>query len=264
MRLFFLMVTLVVLAAQARAEGIDASDPTKIYSYAGPGYKYTEFANGDNLQEVRVVGNVGLGASDMVMFEIGYGEYNGTVQRGEKETGTTNGRARWFHLFDMDNTVLKGYRGWATQVDLQFEGNVKGTVGSNSIALGALPAYGLGEAWSFYLPINYVSSWGEDWKDHTGHGASIAPMLAYAPAEGPWPGFYIQFWPNYTRYFSGDLDGEGGAALDITVGGSFTDTILGGVTFQQNFDKDLAYHKPTAGPSGPNDWNVFANINFYF
>ena len=28
-------------------EGVDASDPTKIYSYAGPGYKFTEFSNGD-------------------------------------------------------------------------------------------------------------------------------------------------------------------------------------------------------------------------
>lgn len=262
-KLVALAASLVSMYAMAE-EAIDASDPTKIYSYAGPGYKYTEFSNGDSLQELRIIGNAGLSDSDMVLFEFGYGSYDGTIEEGDDDSGVTNGRARWFHLFHMDYSVLRGYRGWATQVDLQLEGSVKGTKGSNTLALGALPAFGINESWSFFLPVNYVSTWGEDFDEHQGHGASIAPMAAWSPAEGIWPGFYMQFWPSYTYYFSGDLDGEGGANLDITIGGSVTETILLSATFQQNFDKDLKLFSPSIGASGANDWNLFANINFYF
>lgn len=245
-------------------EAIDASDPTKIYSYAGPGYKYTEYTNGDYLQELRVIGNLGLSDKDMVLFEFGYGKYNGTVLAGEDDTGFTNLRARWFHLFNMDYTVTTGYRGWATQVDLQGEGEVKGTKGTNTLAIGAVPAYGINESWSFYLPINYVSTWGENFDNHQGHGVSIAPMAAYAPAEGPWPGFFLQIWPSYTRYFSGDLDGEGGANLDLTLGWSPAAKVVATATLQQNFDKDLNLYNPSTGSSGANDWNIFVSASWYF
>ena len=246
-------------------EAIDASDPTKIYSYAGPGFKYTKYSNGDYMQELRVTGNIGVTQSDMLLFEIGYGDYNGTLLTGEKGSGVTNGRGRWFHLFDMDYSILNGYRGLATQLDLQFEGSVKGTKGSNSLAVGVMPAFGINEQWSFFLPLNYVSSWGEDFDNHQGSGISIAPMLSYSPAKPLWAGFFMQLWPSYTTYLSGDLDGEGGANLDITVGGSPSDKTVLSVTLQQNFDKDLKLFSPSPGASGgPNDWNIFANISFYF
>lgn len=168
---------LVLISAPLHAEEtIDASDPIKIYSYAGPGYKYTEYSNGDYLQELRVIGNLGLSDKDMVLFEFGYGKYNGTVLAGEDDTGLTNLRARWFHLFNMDYSVTRGYRGWATQVDLQGEGQVKGTTGTNTLAIGAVPAYGINAEWAFYLPINYVSTWGENFDKHQGHGISVAPI----------------------------------------------------------------------------------------
>ena len=101
----------------AFAEGeIDASDPTKIATYAGPGVKFTDFANGDSLLELRATGNIGLGDNDMVMFELGYGSNNGTISAGQSDSGLTNGRARWFHLFEM-KPVVSGYRGMATQID---------------------------------------------------------------------------------------------------------------------------------------------------
>ena len=263
--IFLLSVGLFV-AGNARAdEPIDASDPTKIYTFAGPGYKYTRFSNGDSLNELRVQGNLGLSKNDMIMFELGYGKYSGTLLPGDKETGLTNSRARWFHLFEMDYGVEKGYRGWATQIDLQLEGEVKGTVGSNTLALGGLPAFAVNENWSFYLPLNYVSTWGEDFEEHQGHGVSIAPMAAYAPAEGPWPGFFLQIWPSYTRYFSGDLEGEGGANVDVTLGWSPSETVVATLLLQQNFDKDLNLYKYQSGAaSGANDWNVFASATWYF
>jgi len=257
------LLTGTVATAEESAE-IDASDPTKIYSYAGGGLKTTKFSNGDSLNEFRAIGNLGFGDSDMVMFELGYGNYSGSVASGEDKEGLTNGRARYFHLFPMDYSITKGYRGWAIQVDLQFEGDVKGTTGGNTVALGVLPAFGGGDSWSFFLPVNYVTTWGSDFEDHQGDGVSIAPLATYAPAEGPWPGFYLQFWPSYTRYFSGDLDGEGGAALDLTTAWSITPTTILMATFQQNFDKDLKLYSPSHGSSGANDWNLFANVNFYF
>ena len=265
--IFLPLIGLLVLTASQTglAEEIDASDPTKIYSYAGPGFKHTEFSNGDTLNEFRIMGNAGITDNDMVMFEIGYGKYSGTVGANEEDSGVTNSRARWFHLFDMDYSVASGYRGWATQIDLQLEGQVKGTVGNNTLAIGALPAFGINEDWAFYLPVNYVSTWGEDFNNHQGHGISIAPMAAYAPEVGPWPGFFMQIWPSFTRYVSGDLDGEGGANIDVTLGWSPQDKAVATLVIQQNFDKDLNLYNPNPGSSsGANDWNIFANYTWYF
>ena len=256
--------SLMLLCAPLAAEEIDASDPTKIYSYAGPGYKFTEFSNGDQLNELRAQGNLGLSSNDMVMFELGYGSYSGTILPGETKDGMTNARARWFHLFDMDYSVLSGYRGWATQIDVQIEGEVKGTSGSNTLAIGALPAFGINESWSFYLPVNYVSTWGEDFKNHQGHGVSVAPMAAYSPAEGPWPGFFMQIWPSYTRYFSGDLKNEGAANVDLTLGGTPVEAVVVTATLQKNFDKNFQGFRRGSSPSGANDWNIFISASFYF
>ena len=245
-------------------DDIDASDPTRIATYAGPGIKFTSFADDAELWELRAVGNIGLGEQDMVMFELGYGDYDGPATGDQKTKGLTNARARWFHLFKMDNTVTKGYRGWATQIDLQLEGDVTRTDGSNSVAVGALPAFGINESWSFFLPVNYVSTWNGDFKKHTGHGISIAPMAAYAPAVGPWPGFFLQIWPSYTRYFAGDLDNEGAANLDVTVGWSPADRWVVTGLFQKNFDKDFQGFRRPGVISGSNDWNVFVSASYYF
>ena len=94
MNLFRIIGSLVTLACLTsgvvwaeQAEKVDASDPTKIYSYAGLGYKFTEYDNGDSLNEVRAIGNIGFSDSDMLLFEIGYGNYSGTVLSGEKDSG---------------------------------------------------------------------------------------------------------------------------------------------------------------------------------
>ena len=60
-----------LMALPVVAEEIDASDPTKIYSYAGPGVKYTEYSNGDSMTELRLQGNLALSDSDMLMVELG-------------------------------------------------------------------------------------------------------------------------------------------------------------------------------------------------
>ena len=94
-------------------ERIDASDPTKIYTFLGGGPKYTSFTNGEHIWEARLIGNVGLGEHDMVLFEAGYGVIDGN-DIVSSESDLTDPRIRWFHLFEMDYEVI-GYRGMGTQ-----------------------------------------------------------------------------------------------------------------------------------------------------
>ena len=255
---------LLFFAGHTAAEDVDASDPTKIATFAGGGLKFTSFADDAELIELRATGNIGLGDSDMIMFELGLGDFDGPAGANQTTNGLTNARARWFHLFSMDGSVVKGYRGWATQVDLQLEGDVTRTNGSNTVAIGALPAFGINESWSFFLPVNYVSTWSSDFDNHSGHGISIAPMAAYAPEVGPWPGFFIQIWPSYTEYFSGDLDGSGGANVDVTVGWMPTDKWVVTGVFQKNFDKNFQGFRRPGVVSGANDWNLFVSASYYF
>ena len=257
-----LLAPLLVTNSFAAEEQIDASDPTKIYSYAGAGLKFSEYTNGESMTELRAIGNLGFGEKDMVMFEAGYGKHDGDLVEGADD-GLTNGRVRWFHLSKMDPTVQSGYRGWATQVDLQIAGELKGTDGQNVLALGYLAAYGINANWNFYLPINVVGSWDKKWGNYNGTGAGIAPMIAYSP-ENWWTGAYVQLWPNYTRFFSGELEGEGAGNVDLTTGGAITDTVMWAMTYQRNLDIDLRSFRRGEDTGLKNDWNMFFNIVSYF
>lgn len=53
---------------------IDASDPTKIYTFFGGGLKYVEYTNGESMIELRATGNLGLSDTDTILFELGYGQ----------------------------------------------------------------------------------------------------------------------------------------------------------------------------------------------
>ncbi|SLN23760.1 hypothetical protein PSA7680_00965 [Pseudoruegeria aquimaris] len=246
-------------ATLSSAEEIDPSDPTRIYTFVGAGPKYTRYANGESMWEMRVSGNVGL-EKDMIFFDLGYGAHDGTATPG-KNNGLTNGRVRWFHLPQMDYSVTSGYRGWATQVDLQFAGQIKGTDAQNTLSIGALPAFGINEQWSFYLPVNLVNGFDKNFDTHLGAGINVSPLLVYSP-DNWWNGAFVQFWPGYTRFFSGDLDGTGGANLDLTIGGLITDNVSWSLLTQINLDKDFKRFGPGAGLA--NDWNAFLTITTYF
>lgn len=129
--------------------------------------KYTEYTNGEHMSKLRLIGNLGLSESDMVLFEHGYGWHSGDLVPGDNDD-LTNARARWLHLFDMDYGVEKGYRGWVTQVDLQIAGKLKGTDGQNVVSLGGLAGFGLEPAWSTFLAVNLVNSWDKGWDNHNG------------------------------------------------------------------------------------------------
>jgi len=65
-----------------------------------------------------------------------------------------------------------------------------------------------------------------------GAGVSVAPLFVYLPGNW-WDGAYLQIWRNRTKFFSGNLDGEGSFNLDFVTGLK-------------------------------KDWNVFSNVTGYF
>lgn len=260
-----LLVTLLLASSAVlhAEEAIDASDPTKIYTYAGGGIKYTDYTNDERMTELRALGNIALSQSDMLMFEIGYGRHNGNKISGDN-SAITNGRLRWFHLFDMDYSVTAGYRGWATQVDLQIAGSLKGTDGQNSLSIGALPAFGINEKWSLFVALNVINSWDKKFKKYNGMGLNISPLFVYSADW--WEGSYLQIWPGYTYFVSGELgDNETGSGnLDITTGGNITDSIMWSLTYQKNYDVTLRSYKRGKDTGLNNDQNIFFSITTYF
>ncbi|MFV2057444.1 MAG: hypothetical protein ACC707_13305 [Thiohalomonadales bacterium] len=240
---------------------IDASDPTKVYTYVGVGPKYIDYTNGETMLELRAAGNIGLSKNDMMFFGIGYGKHSGDTVPGS-DTGVTNIRGRWFHLFDMDYTITSGYRGWASQIDLQIAGSLKGTDGQNTLSLGGLPAFGISKKWSVFLPMSLVNAWDKEFKVHNGVGLNVSPLLVYVPGDW-WQGAGLQFWPSYTRFVSGELSGSGSGNLDVTILGKITPTVTWTVLLQQNYDKDLKTYRRDRDSGLKNDWNAFFNITTY-
>lgn len=256
------LVFFTTLIPNSFAEEIDASDPTKIYTYAGGGVKYTNYTNGSSMTEVRATGNLGLSKKDMMLFELGYGSHSGPPAAGS-DTALTNSRIRWFHLFKMDYSVPKGYRGWASQVDLQLAGELKGTNGQNVLAVGGIAAFGLSERWSFFTGANLVNAWNKasNWQ---GSGVAATALWVYSP-EKWWKGAYLQIWPSYTRFMSGANDGQASSNLDLTTGGEIIpNKVLWSVTYQKNLDGNFSPLKTGSGTGLGNDWNVFFNVTRYF
>ena len=70
----------------AQEEAIDASDPTRIYTYLGGGLKYNDYTNGEYMLETRLLGNVGLSVRDSLLFETGYGWHDGDQAPGKQHT----------------------------------------------------------------------------------------------------------------------------------------------------------------------------------
>ncbi|BDY11901.1 hypothetical protein [Hydrogenimonas cancrithermarum] len=261
-KILYILITILTLSGNVYAEeAIDASDPTRVYTYAGAGIKYTDYTNDETMIEMRAIGNIGLSPNDMLLFEVGYGWHDGDrVEGGNSDM--TNGRLRWFHLFEMDYSITSGYRGWATQVDLQIAGAMKGTDGQNVLSVGALPAFGINESWSFFLPMNVVNSWDKEFANYNGIGLNISPLLVYTPHW--WSGSYVQIWPGYTYFVSGELKKEGSGNLDLTTGGTITDTVWWALTYQKNFDVNLMSFRRGAETGLKNDQNIFLNFTTYF
>ncbi len=261
-RIIAILVGLMAaIAADADTE-IDASDPTKIYTFMGGGLKYTDYTNGESMTELRVTGNWGIDDNDSVLFEVGYGWHSGNLVPGA-DTGITNMRVRYFHMLPIDYTIVKGYRGMGLQLDLQFAGALKGTDGQNVLVAGIMPAFGINEDWNFYLMAGAVGAWDKSFARFNGAGFSVSPKLVYSP-DGFWDGAQLQITPVYQYFLSGHLQDSGSGNLEINVGGEFTPTVMWDIVAEMNFDKDLKTLRRGRDTGLENDWSFFFNVTSYF
>ena len=246
-------------------EPIDASDPTKIYTFLGGGPKYSRYSNSDYMSEFRVIGNLGLSENDMILFEFGYGSHDGEYAlEDEKEDGFTNSRLRYFHTFEMNYDLDRGYRGLGLQVDCQFAGQLRGTDGQNQLMIGAMPTFALGDDWNLYLITSVANTWDRGFSKWNGAGASITSQFVWDP-KGLWPGAQFRIIPTYTYFVAGDLQNDGSGQLELNVGGEFTSTLMWDITFEKNFDVDLNSYRGSIYDSElENDWSLFFNVTMYF
>ncbi|MDH4020984.1 MAG: hypothetical protein OEU84_15435 [Xanthomonadales bacterium] len=249
-------------SALANDERIDASDPTKIYTFLGGGLKYNDYSNGEYMWEARAIGNIGMGEHDMLLFEAGYGWHEGEQAPG-KDTGLTNARLRWFHLYEMNYELDRGYRGFGLQVDAQLAGQIKGTDGQNQVLVGAMPVFAMGGNWNLYLMLMVANTWDKGWDHWNGIGPSVTAQFIY-DNESWWPGAQLRIVPTYTYFVAGELEDEGSGNVELNLGGEFTPTVMWDVTLQKNFDVYLQSFRRGPKEELENDWNVFFNVTSYF
>ncbi len=252
----------IASASLANEARIDATDPTKIYTFLGGGLKYNDYTNGEYMWETRLIGNIGLGKDDMLLFEAGYGWHQGDQAPG-KDSGLTNSRLRWFHLFEMNYDLEQGYRGFGLQLDAQLAGSIKGTDGQNQILFGVMPVFALGGNWNLYAMLMLANTWDKGWEYWNGIGPSVAAQFIYDNDDW-WPGAQVRLTPTYTYFVAGELEDEGSGNLEINVGGGFTPTVMWDVTAQKNFDVDLRSFSRDPSEELENDWNIFFNVTSYF
>ena len=240
---------------------IDASDPTRVYTFVGMGVKFTDYTNGENMLEARMVANWGIDPNDMMLFEVGYGWHDGDRIAGSNES-VTNLRVRYFHLFDMDYELERGYRGMGLQFDVQLAGSLKGTDGQNVFSAGIMPAFALGGAWNLYLMASGVGAWDKSFSRFSGAGISVAPKVVFAPDW--WAGSQFQLTPMYRYFLSGDLENEGSGNIEFNIGGEFNDVTTWDIVAEKNFDVDLRTLRRGENTGLENDWSLFFNVSRYF
>lgn len=260
-----LFLVLTIATGSETEKAIDASDPTRIYSFMGGGPKYNSYTNSDYMIEMRVIGNFGLSDRDMILFEGGYGWHDGELASEEEtDNGFTDIRLRYFHTVAMKYEVKSGYRGWGTQVDVQLAGQVRGTDGQNQVLVGVMPTFALGGDWNLYLITSVANTWDRAFEKWNGVGPSVTAQFIWDP-EGFWPGAQIRIIPSYTYFVAGSLENDGSGELEFNVGGEITSTVMWDATLVKNFDVDLkSYRSDPFTTELENDWNLFFNVTAYF
>ena len=94
---------------EAADEKFDPSDPTRVDARAGGGFKYTNYNPDGYLLEFRGKLALQLNPKDLVTIDIGVGENQG-VPGESNEFGLTDGRFRYFRMWDVDRTILPRQR----------------------------------------------------------------------------------------------------------------------------------------------------------
>lgn len=199
------------------AEDYDPSDPTKIEPRLGLGYKWTDYTRGARMNELRGKLALDLGQDGTFIADLGVGALEGFPV--DDDPALTDGRFRYFKLWTMDRTVQSGYRGWGNSFEIQTQGNVPGTDGSNQIAIGAMWAMGWGKTLSVFPNLIASGFWSRNLDEYLGASARFDLICTYKPPH-LWRGAYVKFKPTFMTGVSGDLSGEQGVLLEAALGGA--------------------------------------------
>ena len=237
----------------------DPSDPTQIDARLGAGYKYTDFTGGGSINEIRAKVALLLGKSGMFIADVGVGKLNDNPN-GENETGLTDGRYRYFHLGPMDHKKM-GYRGWGVSAELQTQGAIEGTDGSNLIAVGGIWSFATAKTLSIFPNLIGSAVWSKDFDSYLGAVARGDLFITWKPV-GIWRGGYLKFKPSYSVGVSNVIKGDDSVNLEVAVGGMITTNkkwwwdIQGRAFATDELEQDLQ-------GSIKADKSVFASVTYY-
>lgn len=243
------------------AEKYDPSDPTRIDARAGFGFKYTAYDPGGYLNEMRAKLALQLNPKDLLVADIGVGQNHG-VPGQESEFGLTDGRFRYFRLWDIDRS-LTGWQGWGTSVEVQTPGTVPGTDGSGLLALGWLGALGLGKGFSCYLNPIVSSVWTRNLDEHLGVAVRGDVFLTYKPGS-LWRGAYFKLKPSYSYGVSQTIDGEASGNLEASIGGSFSGAFWWDVQGRKFLEQDLDRFTEGRESGLADDWSLYVSFTYFF
>ena len=237
----------------------DPSDPTRIDARAGVGYKYTDFTGGASIKEIRAKLALILGKSGMFVADVGVGKLNDNPN-GKDETGLTDGRYRYFHLGPMDFKKM-GYRGWGVSAELQTQGAIEGTDGSNLIAVGGIWSFATSKTLSIFPNLIGSAVWSKNFDNYLGAVARGDLFITWKPVW-IWRGGYLKFKPSYSVGISNDLKGGDSANFEVAVGGMITTNkkwwwdIQGRTFLIDELEKEMQ------GPID-SDWSLFVSVTYF-
>jgi len=241
---------------------VDPSDPTKIDARVGVGYKGTDFIGGTTMSEVRTKVALQLGHQSTFVMDIGVGRLSGYPQ--DDDVGLTDGRFRYFRLGEVDRRA-RGYQGWGGSVEVQTQGNVPGTDGSNLLALGGLGAFGWGKEVSLYANLILSGAWSRNLDDYLGSAVRGDLIFAYRP-QGLWNGSYLKLKPSYSYGITDALEGEASFDVETSLGGAFSEAKLWWWEIQvRTFLQEDLIEDSSGSESGlAPDWSLFLSITHFF
>ena len=267
MKLLVVAVITILISSAIQAQEVtdadkqtpDPSDPTRIDTRAGAGYKYTDFTGGAVINEIRAKLALLQGTSGMFVVDIGVGKINDNPN-GEDETGLTDGRFRYFHLGPMDFKKM-GYRGWGMSAELQTQGTVPGTDGSNLFAVGAIWSFKTTSTVSIFPNIIGSAVWSNDFDSFLGVAARGDLFITWKP-EGIWRGGYLKLKPSYSYGVSGDINGSDSASLEVAVGGMLSKDKKWWWDIQgRGFGED-ELEQEIQGPIS-SEWSAYVSFTFF-
>ena len=239
-------------------ERYDPSDPTRIDARLGFGWKHTDYEPGGHVHEGRGKLALQVAKRDLLVADLGFGSNRGTAGF-EDELGVTDGRFRWFRLWDMDRSLERGWQGWGTSVELQTPGSVPGTDGAAQLALGGLGAIGLGPDLNAFINPIVSSLWSRKLDDHLGVAARLDLIATYKPQD-LWRGAYFKARPSVGYGLSDALQDDLNAMLEVSVGGAVSTELWWDVQARGFSDQELDRDSEGAVTGLADDWSIFVSF----